>query len=75
MDIPIDSALLDAMIKVQQNRGVGMDNHPCYQPDDEDIMHWETVNTGETGINPISGDQYEIWECPCGIKQTEVYSK
>lgn len=46
---------------------------PCWDADEFDIIHRDYTDTGERGINPLTGDTFQIWNCACGHHSFEVF--
>lgn len=41
--------------------------------DNEDEVHAGFADTGDRGVNPLTGSEFEIWACACGDKTLEVF--
>lgn len=41
--------------------------------DSEDGEHAGLADTGERGVNPLTGCEFEIWACACGERTLEIF--
>ena len=48
-------------------------NSKCWDADELDIIHRNHADTGRTGINPLTGDTYQVWVCGCGGHEFQVF--
>lgn len=46
---------------------------PVNACENEDEVHTGYEDSGETGVNPLTGSEFQVWRCACGEKTMEVF--